>query len=199
MNNDLFFTLKTPSEAQTREKGSKFMAFAMPIDNEEDLKKALEGLKKQYFDATHHCYAYTLGIENVVQRANDDGEPAHSAGTPILNQIKAKNLSNTLVVVVRYYGGTKLGVSGLIQAYKNTAMMALESAMIQENLILKEVHVFAKFEHLNLALSLGKKHQAKLKEQHYQEQGVEICFQIRRSLLDNFRAQIKESYVLVLV
>ncbi|GAB4132129.1 MAG: YigZ family protein [Raineya sp.] len=132
---DTFYSIKAPTESIYKEKGSKFLAFAYPVETEETIKEHLEQLKKKYYDATHHCFAYMLGANGEKWRANDDGEPSHSAGTPILNQIKSKGISDVLVVVVRYYGGTKLGVSGLIQAYKTAAALALQEAEMQEKQI----------------------------------------------------------------
>lgn len=122
---DSYQTLALASESLFKEKGSKFIGLALRVESEEEVKEKLEEIKKQYYDARHHCYAYILGTEGEVFRANDDGEPHHSAGDPILGQIKSRELTNTLVVVVRYFGGTKLGVSGLINAYKTAAHDAL--------------------------------------------------------------------------
>ena len=105
-----YLTLKTESEGTYKEKGSKFLAFAFPVSSEQEIRDRMMGLKKRFHDARHHCYAYILGPERVVFRANDDGEPNHSAGDPILGQIRSRELTDTLVVVVRYFGGTKLGV-----------------------------------------------------------------------------------------
>lgn len=127
-----FFTLEKPSQGLYKEKGSKFLAFAYPVKNEGEIKEKLSALRKEYFDARHHCYAWMLGAEKKHFRANDDGEPNHSAGDPILGQIRSKNLTNVLVVVVRYFGGTKLGVGGLIAAYKAAAEHALEEGKIIE-------------------------------------------------------------------
>ena len=125
-------TITKTSEGFYKEKGSKFLAFAYPVTSRDECKEAVDELKKKYHDARHHCYAYSLGIGNAVDvRANDDGEPNHSAGDPILGQIKSFGLTDVLVVVVRYFGGTKLGVSGLIQAYKAAAEEALSSAPIK--------------------------------------------------------------------
>ena len=125
-------SIASPVEALYKEKGSKFLAYLYPVHSEEDVKKHLLALRAQYPDATHHCYAYCLGAQREKWRANDDGEPAHSAGTPILNQLKSKGVSDVLAVVVRYYGGTKLGVSGLIQAYKESTALALAEAEVIE-------------------------------------------------------------------
>lgn len=125
-----FFTIAEPAEGFYKEKGSKFLAYAYPVSSEEEVKEKLDELRKQYHDARHHCYAYIIGLKDQSFRANDDGEPNHSAGDPILGQIRSKSLTNCLVVVVRYFGGTKLGVGGLITAYKTAAEAALEKANI---------------------------------------------------------------------
>ena len=124
---DHFYTIQHESTGLYKEKGSKFIALAYPVTSITSINEQLELLRKQYHDARHHCYAYILGNDGKQFRANDDGEPNHSAGDPILGQIKSFNLTNTLVVVIRYFGGTKLGVSGLINAYKTSAEEALKS------------------------------------------------------------------------
>ena len=123
-----FQTLLAPSEGLYKEKGSKFLSKAYPVQTEEEIKQLLSSIRKEYYDARHVCYAFSLQQPFLTERGNDDGEPAHTAGTPILNQIRSFELSNVLVVVVRYFGGTKLGVSGLIQAYKTAAEEALLKA-----------------------------------------------------------------------
>ncbi len=123
-----FLAIKNVSEGLYKEKGSKFLAFAYPVKNEEAIAEIIFDLKKKYHDARHHCYAYVIGLKDQRYRANDDGEPTHSAGDPILGQIRSHGLTNTLVVVVRYFGGTKLGVGGLISAYKIAADEALSIA-----------------------------------------------------------------------
>ncbi|HEY9005276.1 IMPACT family protein [Ohtaekwangia sp.] len=125
-------TIQAPAEGFYKEKGSKFLAFAYPVDSETIIRERLEALRKEYFDARHHCYAWMLGPERKHFRANDDGEPNHSAGDPILGQIRSKELTNILIVVVRYFGGTKLGVGGLISAYKIAAEDALNHAVMME-------------------------------------------------------------------
>lgn len=125
-------TIKHTSEGSYKEKGSKFLGFAFPVISEEEVKHKISELKKKYFDARHHCYAYRIGVDRTKFRAFDDGEPNHSAGDPILGQIRSKELTNVLVVVVRYFGGVKLGVGGLISAYKAAAEDALNSSVIVE-------------------------------------------------------------------
>lgn len=127
-----YHTIEAPAEGLYKEKGSRFLAFAYPVASEEDIRQKLAALKKQHYDARHHCYAWVLGQEKKRYRAFDDGEPNHSAGDPILGQIRSKNLTDVLVVVVRYFGGTKLGVGGLITAYKTATEDALSRTVVIE-------------------------------------------------------------------
>ncbi|MFQ3215168.1 MAG: putative YigZ family protein [Marivirga sp.] len=132
---DYFFTVADSQESLYKEKGSKFIGICFPVSSEEDVKSCQEALRKRFYDARHHCYAYIIGAAGDQYRANDDGEPNHSAGDPILGQIRSKELTNTLVVVVRYFGGTKLGVSGLINAYKTAAAEALDQSKIVKEIV----------------------------------------------------------------
>ena len=128
---DTYKTIANPSEEVLfKEKSSKFFGYAFPVSTQEEIKTHLEHLKKQHFGALHFCYAYQIGTEKIEFRANDDGEPSNSAGMPIYGQIQSFEITNVLIVVVRYFGGTKLGVGGLITAYKTTAQMALEVSEI---------------------------------------------------------------------
>ena len=136
MEKDTYKTILKPSkEVLFKEKGSKFFGYAFPVSSEEDVKEHIENLKKQHHSARHFCYAWQLGKNYENYRANDDGEPSNSAGMPIYGQLQSFEITNVLVVVVRYFGGTKLGVGGLIQAYKTTAQMALENCRIVEKTI----------------------------------------------------------------
>ncbi len=138
-----YYTILSKEEGLYKEKGSKFLAFAYPVTSEEEVKEIQEDLRKQYYDARHHCFAWVIGMDNQHWRANDDGEPAHSAGDPILGQIKSFNLTNVLVVVIRYFGGTKLGVGGLINAYKSASEAALKKT--QKKLIYETRNIRMKF------------------------------------------------------
>ena len=130
---DSYLTIAEPAEAIYKERSSKFLTYAYPVESEDEIKGLLDALRKEYYDATHHCYAYRLGPQGETFRANDDGEPSGTAGKPILGQLLSANLTNCLVVVVRYFGGTKLGVSGLIQAYKeSTAEVIAVSKSIEK-------------------------------------------------------------------
>ncbi|MXN90665.1 YigZ family protein [Flavobacterium sp. Sd200] len=144
MENDTYKTLSAPSkETLFKEKNSKFFGYAFPVNNEEDVKTLLDEVKKQHHSARHWCYAFQLGIDKIYYRANDDGEPNNTAGMPIYGQIQSFGLTNVLVVVVRYFGGVKLGVGGLISAYRTSAQMALEASDIIEKTI--NVHYTIKF------------------------------------------------------
>ena len=154
---DSYLTLSHTSESIYKDRGSKFLGYAFPVKSEDEIKEYLLELKKKYYDATHHCYAWILGSHGEQYRANDDGEPNHSAGDPILGQIKSLNLTNTLVVVVRYYGGTKLGVSGLISAYKASAALALEENEIVKEYVKAEVSIEFPYESMNEVMKLVKR------------------------------------------
>tara|TARA_R110001583_G_scaffold8075_4_gene39418 strand:- start:13444 stop:14055 length:612 start_codon:yes stop_codon:yes gene_type:complete len=135
MQTDSYKTIQSTSEGIYKEKGSKFIAYAFPVSCEADIKNEIDKLKKEYYDARHHCYAYMLGVDKKDFRANDDGEPSSTAGKPILGQILSTELTNILIVVIRYFGGTKLGVSGLIRAYKTAARDAISNAEIIEKTV----------------------------------------------------------------
>jgi uncharacterized YigZ family protein len=138
---DTYKTIANPSEGLFKDKGSKFISFAFPVESEDEIKNIIQTIKKEHFSARHHCYAWRLGFEKLLFRANDDGEPSSTAGKPILGQIQSFDLTNILIVVVRYFGGTLLGVSGLINAYKNAASDAILQAEIVEGLVEKRLIV----------------------------------------------------------
>ena len=135
MFDDTYKMLSSPGEGLYKEKGSKFIASAFTVTSEEEVKQALADVKKKYYDARHHCYAYMIGPDKACFRSSDDGEPSGTAGKPILNQILSKDVTNVCVIVVRYFGGIKLGVSGLINAYKTAARDALDNAVIVEKTV----------------------------------------------------------------
>lgn len=133
--NDSYLTIAAAAEAIYKEKSSKFLAYAYPVRTEEEIRELLEALHKRYYDATHHCYAWRLGPQGESFRSNDDGEPSGTAGKPILGQLLSHSLTDCLIVVVRYFGGTKLGVSGLISAYKESAAEVIGEATIIEKTV----------------------------------------------------------------
>jgi uncharacterized YigZ family protein len=162
-------TIEKPAEGIYKEKGSKFLAFAYPVENKDEIKKWLQHLRKSYFDARHHCYAWMLGPEQKAFRANDDGEPNHSAGDPILGQIRSKNITNVLVVVVRYFGGVKLGVGGLISAYRLAAEDALNAAVIVEKEVLIPFKIKYNYDATREVMRLVKDCELKILQQDFKD------------------------------
>lgn len=164
-----FLTILEATEGFYKEKGSKFLSFAYPVSSDEDVKEKLDALRKQFYDARHHCFAYITGINAERYRANDDGEPNHSAGDPILGQTRSKNLTNTLVVVVRYFGGTKLGVGGLISAYKIAAADALDKAKVVEVPITETIKLSFPYDRASEVMRLIKEFNVDVKQQTFTE------------------------------
>lgn len=147
--NDIYKTIAFPSEEILfKEKNSKFFGYAYPVTTEEEIKSHLETLRKQHYGAVHFCYAFQIGTDKIQFRANDDGEPSNTAGAPIYGQIQSFGVTNILVVVVRFFGGTKLGVGGLISAYRTAAQMALDASEIIEKTI--DIHYILSFDYKNM-------------------------------------------------
>jgi uncharacterized YigZ family protein len=154
---DVYKTIETPGEETLfKEKGSKFFGYTFPVLSEEEVKECLEELRKKHHTARHFCYAYQLGIEKTRFRANDDGEPNNSAGMPIYGQIQSFEVTNILIVSVRYFGGTKLGVGGLISAYKTSAQVALQAATILEKTIKVQYQLTFKYDLMNAVMRIIK-------------------------------------------
>jgi uncharacterized YigZ family protein len=156
---------KASKEVLFKDKNSKFFGFAFPVLSEDDVKSKLELLKKQHHTARHWCYAYQIGTEDLSYRANDDGEPNNSAGMPIYGQIQSFDVTNVLVVVVRYFGGVKLGVGGLINAYKTAAQLALESSKIVTKTINKTYLIKFDYKNMNKVMRVIKEKQLKIVDQ----------------------------------
>lgn len=182
-------TIAKLSEGFYKEKGSKFIAHAIPVSSEEDIKASLAAQRKQYYDARHHCYAYVLGQDYGQYRANDDGEPNHSAGDPILGQIKSNDLTNTLVVVIRYFGGTKLGVGGLIHAYKTAADEALKVAVIKTVAITKPVQIHFHYDSTNEVMRMVKDFELEIVEQKY-ESDCFLSVNVKIGLFDRLNEKL---------
>lgn len=177
---DTYRTIEKVSEGVFKDKGSKFIALAIPVKTEEQVKEKLDEIRKQYHDARHHCYAYMLGPDKSAQRYNDDGEPSGTAGRPIFGQIQSFDLTNILIVVVRYFGGTKLGVSGLINAYKTATKEALNSADIKE-LTVKDVYeLHYEYPLMNDVMRIIKEDSLEVLEQDFQIR-CKLIFQIRKN------------------
>lgn len=180
-------------EILLKEKGSKFIGFAFPVNNEKELKTALDNLREEHPKATHHCYAFRMGLNGENYRANDDGEPSGSAGLPIYNQLLAHNLTNILVVIIRYYGGTKLGVSGLVKTYKESAKLTLEHAEIITKELETELEIEFKFSQQNIIFSLLNKFDAKVLNFDTQE-NCKITAQLKLSEKEKISEQLSEMY-----
>ena len=177
---DTYKTIENPSdEVLFKEKSSKFFGYAFPVSTQEEIKTHLEHLKKQHFGAVHFCYAYQIGTEKIEFRANDDGEPSNSAGIPIYGQIQSFELTNILIVVVRFFGGTKLGVGGLISAYKTTAQMALEASSIIEKTIDVGFKITFDYKNINKVMRIIKEKKLKVLSQNM-EMNCEIQITTRK-------------------
>ena len=188
--NDTYKTIAAASEEILfKEKNSKFFGYAFPVKSEEEIKEILERLRKEHFSARHWCYAYQIGTEKIQYRANDDGEPNNSAGMPIYGQIQSFEVTNVLVVVVRYFGGVKLGVGGLISAYKIAAQMALENSEIVERTIDKHFIISFGYANMNKVMRIIKEKNLQIVSQKM-EMDCEIEISIRKknaqNLLDTF-------------
>jgi len=165
--NDTYKIITKTAEGIYKEKGSKFLSFAIPVKNTDEIKEILKEYRKKYFDARHICYAYMLGYERNEFRANDDGEPSGTAGKPILGQINSKELTNILVIVVRYFGGILLGTGGLVTAYKEATIDALQNAEIVEQKIKVDIKILFDYELMNDVMRIIKDTEADIFHQEF--------------------------------
>lgn len=180
---DSYQTIEAPAEGFFKDRGSKFYAYAYPINSEEDTKPLLAALRELHPKAVHHCYAYRLGLDRNQYRANDDGEPSGSAGRPILNTLYSRDLTNILVVVVRYFGGTLLGVPGLINAYKTTTEDALEMATVVTKYVCDEYEILFPYEAMNDVMKIVKSYNLEVVEQVF-EMECKLVVLIRKTMLN---------------
>jgi uncharacterized YigZ family protein len=174
-----------------REKGSKFFAYAFPCTSVEELKARVKLLKKEYYQARHFCYAYIFDFPNSQEKAGDDGEPAGSAGLPILNQIKSAELTNTAIVVVRYFGGTKLGVPGLISAYGESAILAINNCKIDDRQLGNEYELVCSYENVGALQKVFKKYSISVDNQSFQQE-VTFIIKVQILLTPQFKNEISE-------
>ena len=188
---DTYLTIKAPSEGTYTEKRSKFLAFAFPVSSVEEIKALLAEYQKKYYDARHVCYAYMLGAEREVFRANDNGEPSGTAGKPILGQINSNNLTNILILVVRYFGGIKLGTSGLIVAYRAAAAEAIAAAEITEKTVDEDVSFSFDYIYMNDVMRIVKEEGPEMVSQGY-ESDCTMTLRIRRDLMPKLRARLEK-------
>lgn len=189
---DTYRTITAPAEGSYSEKRSKFLAFAIPVQTTEEVKTHVAAFTKKYYDARHVCYAYMLGNERTESRANDNGEPSGTAGKPILGQINSYQLTNILIIVVRYFGGVKLGTSGLIVAYRTAAAEAIANASIEERTIDACVLVAFPYALTNSVMRIVKEEGPAIISQGYDDGNSTMTLRIRRSLLSRLRQRLTD-------
>lgn len=191
MQDDTYKTIGARAEAIYTEKRSKFIAIALPVRTLTEVKSLLEEYQMKYYDARHVCYAYMLGPERKDFRANDNGEPSGTAGKPILGQINSHELTDVLVIVVRYFGGIKLGTSGLIVAYRTAAALALEEAPVLEKTVDEEVAVAFEYPFMNDIMRIVKEESPEILEQSY-DMDCLMRLRIRKSMMGKLRARLEK-------
>lgn len=184
-------TIAKESEGLYKEKGSRFIALAYPVRTEEEVKQHVADVKKKYYDARHHCYAYILGANKDAYRMNDDGEPSGTAGRPIHGQLLSKDLTDTLIIVIRYFGGIKLGVSGLINAYKTAAKDALDNNTIVERFVEEDYQLRFPPLSMNKVMQLLKRETVKITDQQYDTDCI-IRFTVQKRDADNLLEALRK-------
>jgi len=194
MSADNYNSIQTQALGEYKEKGSKFIAYAIPFISIDNLKEEIEILKKAHPKARHWCYAYRIGKDGKVFRSNDDGEPSGSAGKPILGQLLSKDISDVLVVVVRYFGGTKLGVPGLIHAYKTSAADALDNAAIIEKTLSSKFLLTASYAEMGRVMEIIKKLDVTLDSKNFEED-IKLYFSVPKSQIESRIRSIKAAFL----
>ncbi|MCF8715766.1 YigZ family protein [Joostella atrarenae] len=193
---DIYKTIAAPTnEVLFKDKGSKFFGYGFPIESEEDIKEALEEVKTKHSSARHHCYAWQIGIDQdkLQYRANDDGEPSNTAGMPIYGQIQSYDVTDVLIIVVRYFGGVKLGVGGLINAYRTTAQLCLDEAYIIEKTIDTHFLISFEYKHMNNVMRIIKEKNLSIESQKM-ELSCEIIVSIRKSKSEEIEKAFEQYY-----
>ena len=191
MADDSYKTIKALSEGYYTEKRSRFISYAIPVRTVEEVKAQVEKYRKQYYDARHVCWAYMLGPEHSVFRANDDGEPSSTAGKPILGQIRSNELTDILVVVIRYFGGIELGTSGLIVAYRTAAAEAIAAAEVEERTVDEEVTVAFEYPYLNGIMRIVKEENPVIVSQQF-EMDCKMTLRIRKGAKERLKARLQK-------
>lgn len=198
MTLDTFNTITAPSQGIYKEKGSKFIARAFPVKQETEAKSRIQEVRKEFFDARHHCFAYCLGPDRTIFRVNDDGEPSGTAGKPIFGQIQSKNLTNVLIVVVRYFGGIKLGKPGLINAYRTAAKDSLENASIITRTVDEVCTVSFEYRVINDIMRILKEEAAGIQAQDFTDTSCSIRFHIRKSSVAGLQEKFRKLHPVTL-
>ncbi len=197
MFSDKYKEIKSATTGVYKEKGSKFIAYSFPVHSEENVKEKLEEVKKLEHSARHHCYAYILKTDKSAQRANDDGEPSSTAGKPILGQILSNDLTNILIVVVRYFGGVKLGVPGLIRSYKTAALDAISNSEIITKIIKEQFAVSFKYPQMNEVMRLVKEYNLEVVNTDFQIE-CNLIFVVAKSKSEEVVKTFKKNYELTI-
>ena len=195
---DVYRTIEKQTEGLYKEKGSRFIAFAYPVTTEDEIRAIVAGLKEKYYDARHHCYAWRLGAAKLLFRTNDDGEPSSTAGKPILGQIQSNDLTNILIVVIRYFGGIKLGVPGLINAYREAAADALQQAVIIEKTVDEQFRIRFSYLVMNDVMKIIKEESPEVLDRHF-DLDCEMLLSIRQSDLQSLKESLKKVESLTIV
>ena len=186
---DTYRTIRDLSEGYYTEKRSRFLSFALPVRTPDEVKTQLDIYRKKYYDARHVCWAYMLGPDRITFRANDDGEPSSTAGKPILGQINSNNLTDILIIVVRYFGGIELGTSGLIVAYRTAAAEAIAAARIEERTVDETITITFEYPHLNSVMRIVKEDKPDVLTQSF-ELTCEMTLRIRQSRMDALKSRL---------
>lgn len=189
---DSYLTISASSTAVYTEKRSRFLAFAHHVESKDDAAEQIARYRKEYYDARHVCYAYVLGADRSIYRLNDDGEPSGTAGRPILGQINKRELTDVLVVVVRYFGGVKLGTSGLIAAYRTATAAALDEARVEAKSVEETIVYAFPYERMNKVMRIAKDMPATIVAQDYDGTRCVITFKVRRSLAEQFSQRLND-------
>lgn len=186
---DTYRTIRDLSEGYYTEKRSRFLSFALPVRAPDEVKTQVDAYRKKYYDARHVCWAYMLGPDRTTFRANDDGEPSSTAGKPILGQINSNNLTDILIIVVRYFGGIELGTSGLIVAYRTAAAEAIAAARIEERTVDETITITFEYPHLNSVMRIVKEDKPDVLAQSF-ELTCEMTLRIRQSRMDALKSRL---------
>ena len=186
---DTYRTIRYLSEGYYTEKRSRFLSFALPVRTPDEVKTQVDAYRKKYYDARHVCWAYMLGPDRTTFRANDDGEPSSTAGKPILGQINSNNLTDILIIVVRYFGGIELGTSGLIVAYRTAAAEAIAAAHIEERTVDETITITFEYPHLNSVMRIVKEDKPEVLTQSF-ELTCEMTLRIRQSRMDALKSRL---------
>lgn len=186
---DTYRTISDLSEGYYTEKRSRFLSFALPVRTPDEVKTQVDAYRKKYYDARHVCWAYMLGPDRTTFRANDDGEPSSTAGKPILGQINSNNLTDILIIVVRYFGGIELGTSGLIVAYRTAAAEAIAAARIEERTVDETITITFEYPHLNSVMRIVKEDKPDVLAQSF-ELTCEMTLRIRQSRMDTLKSRL---------